>query len=178
MKRHLTKDSLLMIGILLVGILLAVLVVYRPQSQQKEQLRGEIASMEQQLAADARGASVVPAMLRQVNELRQEFRGWDRRLPGSEDLGGFLKEISLAQEQQPGIISEGVVPGVPHEEKFYYALPIIMRFRSSYLDLAGFLKRISKMDRLTRVNKLVVVAAPGETQLEVELHLNIYYTKT
>jgi len=174
---RLTKDSLVVLGILAAGIVVTVLLVYRPQSQEVDRLQTQIASMKTSLADDAQKASVVPTMLRQVEDLRKEFSGWDRQLPtGRDDLGGFLKEISLAQEN---IVSEEMKPGKPTQEHLYHKLPIIMRFRGSYLALAKFLSRINGMERLTRVNKLVLQpAASGKEGLDVELHLNIYFTES
>jgi len=177
--RHLTKDNLVTLGILVAGIAATILVVYLPQSREREKLETEIARTKNSLTEDGRKASVVPTMLKQVAELRREFSGWDRQLPTStHHLGSFLKQISIAHD---GIISEGITAGQASREKLYRKLPIILHFRGSFLAVANFLERVHKMERLTRVNKLEINTAAeqkdpdGPPELEVEVHLNIYF---
>ncbi len=74
-----------------------------------------------------------------------------------------------------------IEPGSPSSDELFHTLPIILRFNGSYLSVASFLNKLEGMERLTRVQKLQIrrdkkSGRPGE--LEVELHINIYFTES
>ena len=110
--------------------------------------------------------------------MRSDYSNFDRRLPRQKELGGFLREISghLADEKLSNQLFE---PGKPSREELYHTLPIIMRFKGSYLSLGALLQRIEKMQRLTCVQKLKIDApAGGRDEMDIELKLNIYFTES
>ena len=110
--------------------------------------------------------------------MRSDYSNFDRRLPRQKELGGFLREISghLADEKLSNQLFE---PGKPSREELYHTLPIIMRFKGSYLSLGALLQRIEKMQRLTCVQKLKIDApAGGHDEMDIELKLNIYFTES
>ena len=53
-----------------------------------------------------------------------------------------------------------------------------MKFRSSYMNLAGFLDRVENMERLSRVQKLIINNDDKGDELDVELQMNIYFTES
>ncbi len=172
-----TRDNLLILGILAVIVIVAIVVVYMPQGRKLDELRAEVASLKRSLEDDVLKASVVPKMLRQVETMKSQYKDFDRRLPKRKELGGFLREISgnLAEEQLSNYLIE---PGNPTRKELFHTLPIIMKFHGSYLALASFLQRIDKMERLTRVEKLRINSNPKEPGLNIELQMNIYFTES
>jgi len=173
----LTRESWLIMAAAIAIVAAAVVFVYRPQGRKLEELRTKIASMEASLQADSEKASVVPELLRQIEAMKRRYKDFDRKLPKTKELGGFLGEITsnLSEEQ----LSEPTIePRSPATEELYHTLPIIMRCRGSYLAVASFLKRINGMQRLTRVHTLRVHKLPAEEPLRIEMQLNIYYTES
>ncbi len=172
-----TKESLIVVGILAVIVVVAIIVVYVPQGRKLDEYRRETVAQKELLDADAQKAQVVPAMLRQVEDMKKQYRNFDRKLPQRKELGGFLREISenLGQEK---LTNQLIEPGNPTREQLFHTLPIIMKFRGSYLSLASFLQRIEKMERVTRVQKLRLSGSPKEDGLKIELQLNIYFTES
>lgn len=174
---RLSRDSLIVLGILAVIVLTYVVVIYRWQSNSLEEARGRIAEGERRLQADGRKATLVPAMIRQIESMKQRFnKDWDRRLPERKELAGFLREISanLAQER---LFNQMIQPGNPTRGPLYNRLPITMTFEGDFLALARFLRRVDRMTRLTRVEKLIVKLAQGGNDLSIELGMNIYFTE-
>ena len=174
----LTKDNLVVLGILGVFVTLALLLVYIPQSKDLSDLETRITTRQRKLTDDSERAAVVPDLQRTVNLMKARYRGFDRRLPKQKELAGFLKEITryLAADEKLSFNGE-IRPGTSTKEELFHTLPIIMKFKGSYLALAGLLERIDKMERLTRVQKLT--ATYGETgDLNIELQLNIYFTES
>ena len=177
MNNQLTRDTWVMLAIV-VGIVTASLVlVFLPQGRTLKELKTKMVSLDQKLTADSQEASVVPQLLQEVQTMKGRYQDFDRRLPQRKELGQFLGEISsnLAAEN---LTNQLIEPGSPTRSELFHTLPIVMRFRGSYLDMARFLSRLDSMERLSRVEKLRLVRNPGEDALEAELQINIYFTES
>jgi len=172
-----TRDSLAVLGLMVVITGGTILGVYRPQAKTLDDLNTRIISQKTALASAAARASVVPAMLRRVKAMKSRYKNFHKRLPRRQELGGFLKEISenLAQED---LSNQLIEPGNPTREELFHTLPIIMRFRGPYLALARFLERIEKMERLTRVQKMQIKTDPKSDEVDIELRMIIYFTES
>jgi len=178
-----TRDSLIVVGVLLAGIATASALVYLPQRKELRSLRTRIARQKVHLLANAEKASTVPTLLRQVRTMKNRYQNFDRRLPEQQELGGFLREISGNLSEEESLSNQLIEPGSPTQSKLFHRLPIILRFQGSYLSLASFLKRLEEMERLTQVEKLsITVRSPakaGVTQgVDIELLMNIYFTES
>ncbi len=174
------KDTWVVLAIVTVVLVTTTTLVYLPQSRQLKRIRTQIVTQERALKADSELASIVPALLQQIEAMSRRYSDFDRLLPKRQELGGFLREISnhLAEEQLSGQLIE---PGSPTSQELFHTLPIIMRFKGSYLSVASFLRRLDGMERLTRVQKLQVTrgaTSNSPDELEVELQINIYFTES
>ncbi len=171
------KDSLIALGILLAAVATATFTIYLPQRSNLKELEAGITTQKAALANDARQSTTLPELVQKVQSLKKRYSGFDRRLPKRKELGGFLREITgcLSLEK---LSNELIEPGNPAQEELFHTLPIIMKFEGSYLSLAGFLERIDKMQRLTRVQSLNIESDSKEKTLEIELRLNIYFTES
>lgn len=179
-----TRDSLIVLGLLLAIVVVATVVVYAPQMREVARLKAEIAEQELHLADCAEKARGVPMLVRDVREMRARYSNFDRRLPQKKELGGFLREIS-------GNVSEGnlwnhvIEPGNPTRTRLFNTLPITLRFQGSYLALARFLRKLGAMERLTQIQRLHVCGrneasrdSKGPEKVDVELLMNIYFTES
>jgi len=155
----------------------AALAVYLPQGRKLGELRTKMATLQGSLEADSQKVAVVPSLLRQIESLKGQYKDWDHRLPPHKELGGFLAEIS--HNLSDGNLSDPeIVPGNPIAEDLYHTLPIVMRCRGSYLELASFLADIGRMQRLTRVHTLKIDTDSKDPRLKIEMQLNIYFAQT
>ena len=175
--RPFTKDNLVMVAIVAVIMVAAAVVVYLPQSRKLNRIRNDIASEQATLESTAQQASVVPGMVRQIEAMKGRYKDFDRRLPKRKELGEFLREISQNLQAEK-LTNQVIEPGTPSQEELFHTLPIIMRFRGPYLALASFLERIDKMERLTRTQKLTIIADPKEDTVDITLQMNIYFTES
>jgi len=175
MRTWIGRESLLILAALALAVGGGMMLVYRPQGQRMEELKQRIATQKAMLLSDAHKAAVVPDVLRQIAEMREDYKDIDRKVPERTELGGFLREISanLAEEN---LSNQLIEPGNPTAEELFHTLPIIMKFRGPYLSLASLLKRIDGMQRLARIQDLRVERDSQEPELNIELQLNIYFT--
>jgi len=176
------KDTWIVLGILATMVTGAVLFIYRGQGRKLSELKTRITASKATLKTQGQTVAVVPELIRQVGAMRARYKNFDRRLPVRQELGGFLKTISahLGDEKFSDQLIE---PGSPTREDLFHTLPIIMRFRGSYLTSVDFFKRIDEMERLTRIQKLRITRKPtkddqDDSKLDIELQLNIYFTES
>jgi Tfp pilus assembly protein PilO len=172
-----TRDNLILTGVVAAIVVAATVLVYAPQTRTLGRLQDKVAAQDLLLAQDAQRASSVPDLARQVEQLRSRYKDFDRRLPKSKELGGFLREISnnLAKERLEDLV---INPGNPTREELFHTYPIVMRFRGSYLSLAAFLQRVGEMERATRIQNLKISRVGDDAALNIELQLNIYFTES
>ncbi len=176
------RDNLIVVGLLAALVVAAVVFVYLPQQRRLRDLRTRVARQKVQLADSSDRAAAVPDMLRQVQAMRVRYSNFDRRLPQQKELGGFLKEIS-GNLAEADLSDQMIRPGSPKHAALFHTLPITLRFKSSYLSLAGLLKQLEEMKRLTQVEKLSIFQRDRErpgaaSELDVEVLMNIYFTKS
>lgn len=186
-----SRDNLIILGILTVITITYFVVIYRAQSATMADVAARTAQTERRLKTDAMQASRVGPMLRQIKVMKQRYnkKEWDRRLPGRQELAGFLREI--ASNLSAARLSNRIIqPGNPFRGPLYNRLPITMKFEGDFLALAGFLKRVDEMTRLTRIEQLTIEPArrsqdhrtAGRSNeepisLAIELGMNIYFTE-
>ena len=173
-----TRESMVMVAILAAAVAASVLGVYLPQSRAMAGVEQQISDRRGMLQANAEKAAAVPQIARRVRDLMGRYNNFDRRLPRSQELGGFLKEISKIQSESN--LSGGRMDTQnPVTGQLYNTMPITMRQTGSYLALAEFLRQINQMARLTRVQRMMIQASrDGDpARLDIELVMNIYFTK-
>jgi len=180
------KDTWVVLGILTAMIIGAVIFIYRGQGKKLDDLKAKITAGKATLKTQGLTVAVVPELIKQVGAMRSRYKNFDRRLPVRQELGGFLRDISgyLSDKQFSDQLIE---PGSPTREELFHTLPIIMRFKGSYLPSVKFFGRIDEMPRLTRIQKLKIMRKPvkgegkgkkGDEKLDIELQLNIYFTES
>jgi Tfp pilus assembly protein PilO len=171
------KDNIIVLCVMLTLILVATVAVYLPQGRKLASLKTERVTQKQSLQCDAQKASGVSEMQRDVQEMKNRYKNFDRRLPKQKELGGFLREIS-ANLSHEKLANQSIEPGVPSKEDLFHTLPISMKFQGSYASLVNFLKRIDNMERLTRVYKMTVMTNDKTSAVNIELLMNIYFSES
>jgi Tfp pilus assembly protein PilO len=178
-----TRNNFVVLAILAVVIAAAMVLVYIPQQRELTRLRKATSQEKVRMSENASLCAAVPAMIRQVQDLKKCYSNFDQRLPKQIELGGFLREISgdLSQES---LVNHLIEPGSPRRSDLFHTLPITLRFRGTYLSLVSFLKRLSEMERLTQVERITIsnkgeAPKPGAPwSLDIELLMNIYFTES
>ena len=173
-----TRDTLIIAGVLAVLLIGTVVFVYVPQNREFDKICSEIASIGQTLKVQSQSAATVSKMAGQIRILKERVKDFNRRLPGQQELGEFLKEISDILSEEEGLSNQLIKPGSPTKGDQFNTLPIVMELSGPYLAMGRFLHKINEMERLTRVHNLDVTLDPEENIVNVRIRLNIYFTKS
>ena len=170
-------DNAIVLGIVVTVTAGYLLVIHRTQSADLGEVRASTAECRRKLAADSAKADFAPSMAREIGVMKRRYnKDWDRRLPQRKELAGFLREIS-ANLTEEKLSRPMIAPGDPSRGSLYNVLPITMKFEGDFLSLAGFLRRVDGMARLTRIEQLSIHPRPQGDDLAIVLGMNIYFTE-
>lgn len=174
------KETWILLGVLLLLVGVAWFGFYGPQNRKLDQLHQQIAAAETKLETEAAQSAVLPELRRQIDAMKKRYKDFDRKLPKRKELGGFLKEISHHLAGKDLSETQSIEPGSPRRQDLFYTLPINIRFHGSYLSTAEFLKEIDHMERLTRIQRLLIRSPKSKDakDLDIEMQLNIYFTES
>ncbi len=173
-----SRENWIMLGLAGAVVVVMILAVFIPQGKKLDSIKTSIAARKIALADGTKKAAVVPQMVRKVESMKSRYKDFDRRLPKSKEMGEFLQEITAVRAASE-LTEARMETGTPVSEELFNTMPIRMRFRGRYLALAELLRRLDGMQRLTRVERLVIKSS-GEApdDLDIELQMNIYFTKS
>jgi len=175
---RLSRDNLIVLGVVAAITIAYVLVVHRGQSATLEEIQTQTAERRREIEADQAKAAPIPQMAREIETLKRRFdKDWQRRLPQRQELAAFLREISAGLSQAGLGLHATIEPGKPTRGPLYNRLPITMKVEGDFLALAGFLKRVDGMARLTRIEQLRIAPMDHGRDLQIEVGMNIYFTE-
>jgi Tfp pilus assembly protein PilO len=173
---HLSRDNLVVLGILALLVAVAVFGVYMPQASQAAEYERAIHADQVKIEQTEHQISVVPTMARRVEAMRLEYKDFDRKLPKRKELGDFLRQINASLAEQD-LANKMIQTGQPSAEGRFQRLPITMQFSGEYLPLCTFLDRMAKTRRLAQVRQLSITR-DEKGKLDIDLQMNIYFKES
>jgi type IV pilus assembly protein PilO len=145
------------LGALAVGVL-AVLVLdwtyfYGPRQRALADLRGQVAQRRGELETKRGKTNARGAAERELRELDAELRRAQARLPDQREIADLLSNVA-ASGRAAGleIVLFRQRPEVYYD--FYAAVPVEMQMRGTYHDVALFLDRVKRLDRIVNVTDI------------------------
>lgn len=172
-----TRDTWIMLGVALVMVAGATLGVYWRQGRQMDALSAKTIQLKDTLESQVSKVGGMSSLIHEVQSLKMRYHDFDRKLPKRQELHEFLREIN-GSLSNADLSNQSIEPGSPTREEDFHTLPIIMKFHGSYLALASMLDHLEKMERLSRVQKLVIGSEEKSADLNIELQMNIYFTES
>ena len=137
------------------GIVLAVAVLdwtylYGPSQRALADLQAEVSQRRTELDGKRSKTDARAALERQLRDLGAELKRAQARLPDQREIANLLDSVA-ASGRQAGleITLFRQKPEVPHD--FYAEVPVEMQMRGTYHDVALFLDRVKRLDRIVNV---------------------------
>ena len=166
------------LGLALVGSLVVFyLLPYKSGMERLEKLNRQIKSKQSELARNRSKARDLPLLAFGVRQLESQVQNYDRQFPKQPELGQFIRDITLVSQHQ-ALQEWKYQPGAPRRQDNYYELPVQMNFHGDFRNVAGFLREVEDMRRLTRVKRLVLKSRDYRTgSVEAEVAMSIYFSE-
>jgi type IV pilus assembly protein PilO len=148
------RQKLAMLG----GVVLAVAFLdwtyfYGPQQRSLTDLQAEVSQKRAELTGKREKTDARASAERELRDLGAELKRAQARLPDQREIADLLSSVA-ASGRAAGldIVLFRQKPEVPHD--FYAEVPVEMQMRGTYHDVALFLDRVKRLDRIVNVTNI------------------------
>ena len=140
----------------IMGVIVLVVAVldwtylYGPSQRALTDLQAEVSQRRTELDSKRSKTNARAALERDLRDLGAELKRAQARLPDQREIANLLDSVA-ASGRQAGleITLFRQKPEVPHD--FYAEVPVEMQMRGTYQDVALFLDRVKRLDRIVNV---------------------------
>ncbi len=124
--------------------------LYGPSQRALTDLQAEVSQRRTELDSKRSKTDARAALERDLRDLGAELKRAQARLPDQREIANLLDSVA-ASGRQAGleITLFRQKPEVPHD--FYAEVPVEMQMRGTYQDVALFLDRVKRLDRIVNV---------------------------
>jgi type IV pilus assembly protein PilO len=153
------------LGIL--GVLLIVVwyadhsLWYGPNAEQLNQQEEQVMKLRDELSGKESKANTKAQAETELRELNAELRHAQARLPDQREIANLLSSIA-ASGRQAGLEITLFRQKPESPADFYAAVPVEMEMRGTYHDVAAFLDRVKRLDRIVNVTNINLSKPRGE----------------
>jgi len=140
------------------GILFAIVILdwtywYGPRAQTLGDLHTQVAEKRAELETKRSKTNARADSEKELRELTAELRRAEARLPDQREIADLLSSIaSSGREAGLDITLFRQKPEAYHD--FYAEVPVQMEMRGTYHDVATFLDRVKRLDRIVNVSDI------------------------
>jgi type IV pilus assembly protein PilO len=141
-------------------------VKYKPQSERLSALKTEIGAQEKKLVELKKAAAQAQALEAEVAKMEEDFNQLLALLPDQREIPGLLDSISRLASQA-GLEQVSFQPQPEQMQDFYASIPVRLELVGSYHELGVFLDRVSKLDRIVKIDNLSLTRLKQPPKLQV-----------
>lgn len=146
---------------------------YKDLSVKIVSLKGQVAQKEKDLARLKGAAKQVAALEEKLAQSEEEFAQLLKLLPDQREIPGFLESVSRLGAEV-GLENILFQPQAERAEGFYAAIPVKLDLVGTYHELGIFFDRVSKLDRILKVQNLNLTRQKNNTRLQVGCTIETY----
>jgi type IV pilus assembly protein PilO len=158
------------IGVPLLVLLAYYFLIVSPRTTRTSQLAAHIDEMKQERDQKKFEAERMPERQKEVEALDKQLKFALTRLPDEKEIPELLSSISnLGRDSGLEILVFRQLP--EGYQEFYAEVPVEMSVRGNYHQVAQFLDRVGKLDRIVNVSN-IVLKAPKNVDESVQLDVN------
>jgi len=134
--------------------------LFQPAREHRDQLRGQVARLQQDLFQKQRIAEELPKLEAARKLLQEELDKALRRLPEEKEIPNLLTQINRLG-QEAGLTFTLFKPGKPIKDEFYSRIPIRIKADGTYHSLGRFFEQLSRMERIVNITDLKLDPTDG-----------------
>ena len=134
--------------------------IFQPAREHRDQLRGQVARLQQDLFQKQRIAEELPKLEAARKVLQEALDMALRRLPEEKEIPTLLTQINRLG-QEAGLTFTLFRPGKPIKDEFYSRIPIRIKTDGTYHALGRFFEQLSRMERIVNITDLKLDQTDG-----------------
>lgn len=152
-------DSKQKLGMLVAGILVVLLIdwswIYGPRNESLESVRTQVTALQSELEAKRTKSNSRAEFERELALLSGQVREAEARLPDEREIASLLSNIA-ASARAVGLDLTLFRNRQETYADFYAQVPVEMHMRGTYHELAQFLDRVKRLDRIVNVSDIAI----------------------
>jgi type IV pilus assembly protein PilO len=147
------------LGLLIGGVLAFLLIdwtyIYGPRSATLDQVRAQVTALEDELQAKRTKSNARAEFERELQLLTGQVRQAEARLPDEREIASLLSNIA-SNARAVGLDLTLFRNRQESYADFYARVPVEMTMRGTYHELAQFLDRVKRLDRIVNVSDIAI----------------------
>lgn len=147
--------------------------VWRTQVPELERVRGQETTLRAEFENKQRKAVNLAAYTAQLAEMETSFGAMLRQLPDRTEVPSLLVDISQTG-LAAGLEEELFQPTGERQIDFYAELPIRIRLRGSFHELAAFVSGVAALPRIVTLHDIEIEKASNDEDLVLDLTAKTY----
>ncbi|SHE31733.1 type IV pilus assembly protein PilO [Desulfacinum infernum DSM 9756] len=145
---------------------------YKPQEKEIRRLRSSVQSQEKRLADLKKYAAQYETLMQELAKSEEEFRVLMAFLPDQREIPELLETVSGIGAQE-GLENLLFQPQGEQKHEFHATIPVRLDMVGSFHQLGTFLDKISRLDRIIRVEALSLKRR-NDSSLQVSCNLQTF----
>lgn len=149
-----TSRKMLILGVLVVGIIgLYFYLIYWPNLELLKKKKAEMGALENQVRELRIVAANMKRFQAEAAKLREELKLAITQLPTSKEIPTLLSNISQLGKEA-GLEFLLFKPAAEVSKEFYSEIPVEVRVRGTYHNVALFFDKVGKLPRIVNINEV------------------------
>ncbi|NLI81690.1 MAG: type 4a pilus biogenesis protein PilO [Deltaproteobacteria bacterium] len=141
-------------------------ITYKDLTLQADRVKRNVAEQEKRLATLKQAVARVDSLKIEIAQAEADFENLLRLLPDQKELPGLLESVSELGAQV-GLENILFQPQPEQLREFYAAIPVRLDLIGTFHELGVFLDKVSKLDRILKVENLSLTRQKGSPRLQV-----------
>ncbi len=146
---------------------------YQPQAEVLEKLNKQVADEQKKLATLKQAVAEVDKLQKDLAKSEEEFARMLTFLPDQKEIPGLLENVSQVGSEV-GLENILFQPQAEKIQEFYAVIPIRLDLVGTYHELGVFLDKVSKLDRILKVESLNLTRQKDSSELQVGCTVTTY----
>jgi type IV pilus assembly protein PilO len=151
-------------GVFIAIIAIFVFLLYKPKLAQISALKKQLKTLEQKLAVAKKNAADLKKFQKMMAEAEVQFKTAMRALPEKEEIPSLLTSISRSG-QDVGLEFLLFEPKSEIRKEFYAEIPVAMKVKGGYHDLAVFFDKVARLSRIVNIKNIEMGREKDSTDL-------------
>ena len=140
-------------GVFIAIIAIFVFLLYKPKLTQISTLKSQLKTLEQKLVVAKKNAADLKKFQKKMQEAEVQFKTAMRALPEKEEIPSLLTSISRSG-QDVGLEFLLFEPKSEVRKEFYAEIPVAMKVKGGYHDLAIFFDKVARLSRIVNLKNI------------------------
>ncbi len=151
-------------GVFALIIAIFIFALYKPKLEKIGKLKKELGTLEKKLVVAKKNAADLEKFKKMMQEAEVQFKTAMKALPEKEEIPSLLTSISRSG-QDVGLEFLEFTPKADVRKEFYAEIPVAMKVKGGYHDLAIFFDKVARLSRIVNIKNISMARAKNSQEL-------------